>query len=542
MAAAAWERITRDPSIAGKGAPVDLGPPMLELHAAGASAFAGQLALRLRQQQLARELNPRLWSTPDGAPRCLEDVIEEAHALFESQDRLLAPLERATEQCVAGRRESERKAPLKRQLQRHFSALVFSLAPRDLDERLRAFLRASLRAASSSHHDEDDDDDDDDDDAAAAMEDDAEAAAAARARDDATWGRLRALGWLRLPLVKEAVTEVLYSEIEAHVHRRCAGEFETAALARVPLEGRGARAVARRGRGRRRRRRRRRRCGGGGGGRGRGGGGAGGAAGHMHDVARLRGQLDFAVHEVYCALRISELYDIIADFPDSYVAVREVRVALARTQQQRPLAVTLRETLRRRLLHPGANTTQIIDMCGAELARARPLVRHASVSSHTLSPAPAREPPFPRRAFLEKVHLDDQGAARDRPARRAARDGRAAGARVPAPARRHGALHRRRLTDENSGDLHDELHRENARPLDAGGDDSDDDDARGGPRAAWRRARATATSSARPRPRASAARRAAPTPAAARPTAPTARRSATSSRCSSRSTARRSCS
>ena len=231
MAAAAWERITRDPSIAGKGAPVDLGPPMLELHAAGASAFAGQLALRLREQHLARELNPRLWSTPEGAPRRLEDVIEEAHALFESQDRLLAPLERATEQCVAGQ-SGPGKAPLKRQLQRHFSALVFSLAPRDLDERLRAFLRASLRAASSSHHDEDDDDDDEDD-AAAAMEDDAEAAAAARARDDATWGRLRALGWLRLPLVKEAVTEVLYSEIEAHVHKRCAGEFETAALARV---------------------------------------------------------------------------------------------------------------------------------------------------------------------------------------------------------------------------------------------------------------------------------------------------------------------
>ena len=67
-ASAAWERITRHPSIAGKGEPVDLGPPMLELHAAGASAFAGQLALRLREQHLARELNPRLWSTPEGAP------------------------------------------------------------------------------------------------------------------------------------------------------------------------------------------------------------------------------------------------------------------------------------------------------------------------------------------------------------------------------------------------------------------------------------------------------------------------------------------
>ena len=31
--------------------------------------------------------------------------------------------------------------------------------------------------------------------------------------------------------------------------------------------------------------------------------------------------------QVYCNLRISELYDIIADFPDSLTAVHEVRRA-----------------------------------------------------------------------------------------------------------------------------------------------------------------------------------------------------------------------
>ena len=64
-AAQAWKEVARDPCVAGTGAPVDLGPPLRTLHAAGASLFAGEVALRLRQQQLARALNRNLWTTPE---------------------------------------------------------------------------------------------------------------------------------------------------------------------------------------------------------------------------------------------------------------------------------------------------------------------------------------------------------------------------------------------------------------------------------------------------------------------------------------------
>mmetsp|Transcript_5394 Transcript_5394/g.22289 ORF Transcript_5394/g.22289 Transcript_5394/m.22289 type:complete len:665 (-) Transcript_5394:2155-4149(-) len=68
------------------------------------------------------------------------------------------------------------------------------------------------------------------------------------------------------------------------------------------------------------------------------------------------------VDEIFLDLRLNELYDIIADFPDSICAVVELRTVLARTQQYVRFADRMHSVLHQRLLHPGANTSQIIDV------------------------------------------------------------------------------------------------------------------------------------------------------------------------------------
>jgi anaphase-promoting complex subunit 2 len=86
-------------------------------------------------------------------------------------------------------------------------------------------------------------------------------------------------------------------------------------------------------------------------------------AGEMRSMLMQRQtRLEFFLYEVYCDLRINELFDIITDFPDSMPCLEDLRTCLERTQQHRELVASLRLALGRRLLHPGANTSQIIDV------------------------------------------------------------------------------------------------------------------------------------------------------------------------------------
>lgn len=68
------------------------------------------------------------------------------------------------------------------------------------------------------------------------------------------------------------------------------------------------------------------------------------------------------VYDRFANLRISELFDIIIEFPDSTCAVVDLRNCLDHTLQHRELIVSLTQAIRKRLLHPGANTSQIIDI------------------------------------------------------------------------------------------------------------------------------------------------------------------------------------
>jgi anaphase-promoting complex subunit 2 len=64
-----------------------------------------------------------------------------------------------------------------------------------------------------------------------------------------------------------------------------------------------------------------------------------------------------------CGARAAEIFDMVADFPDSSPAVEELRIALEGSLVQlRRIATALRTSLQQRLLHPGASTAQIIDV------------------------------------------------------------------------------------------------------------------------------------------------------------------------------------
>lgn len=64
----------------------------------------------------------------------------------------------------------------------------------------------------------------------------------------------------------------------------------------------------------------------------------------------------------FSLLRATELSDIIMEFPDSIVAVKELRDAIAASDTLGEVGKVFRPIISRRLLHVGASTSQILDM------------------------------------------------------------------------------------------------------------------------------------------------------------------------------------
>jgi anaphase-promoting complex subunit 2 len=73
-------------------------------------------------------------------------------------------------------------------------------------------------------------------------------------------------------------------------------------------------------------------------------------------------RLDFAVSECYCLVRFGEVFELIAEYPDSHPAVMELKKVLEITKMYQAMARALKGALIKRLNHPGANTSQIIDV------------------------------------------------------------------------------------------------------------------------------------------------------------------------------------
>ncbi|RUS32149.1 hypothetical protein BC938DRAFT_476169 [Jimgerdemannia flammicorona] len=71
-------------------------------------------------------------------------------------------------------------------------------------------------------------------------------------------------------------------------------------------------------------------------------------------------RLEYHLYKTFGELRISELFDIIVEYPDSTCAIDELKECMSKTDQKQQLLESLRNALQRRLLHPGANTTDIL--------------------------------------------------------------------------------------------------------------------------------------------------------------------------------------
>ncbi|KAH8104540.1 hypothetical protein BXZ70DRAFT_593840 [Cristinia sonorae] len=71
-------------------------------------------------------------------------------------------------------------------------------------------------------------------------------------------------------------------------------------------------------------------------------------------------RLDFHVCKTLADLRTKEIFDIIIDYPDSTNALKDLKECLARVDQRSQLVQTLRKANKRRLLHPGADTKDIL--------------------------------------------------------------------------------------------------------------------------------------------------------------------------------------
>ncbi|KAG8214513.1 hypothetical protein J3R82DRAFT_9571 [Butyriboletus roseoflavus] len=71
-------------------------------------------------------------------------------------------------------------------------------------------------------------------------------------------------------------------------------------------------------------------------------------------------RFDFHMHKTLCDLRTREIFDIIVDFPDSTGALQDLKECLQRVDQRAELVQSIRRANKKRLLHPGADTKDIL--------------------------------------------------------------------------------------------------------------------------------------------------------------------------------------
>lgn len=77
-------------------------------------------------------------------------------------------------------------------------------------------------------------------------------------------------------------------------------------------------------------------------------------------IFKFKRKLSYYLYETYTNIRISQLFNIIIEYPDSQPAIDDLRVCLERTDLRKSLITSLQEALKTRLLHPGVNTPDIL--------------------------------------------------------------------------------------------------------------------------------------------------------------------------------------
>jgi anaphase-promoting complex subunit 2 len=80
------------------------------------------------------------------------------------------------------------------------------------------------------------------------------------------------------------------------------------------------------------------------------------------DTLVWKQDLDLLTAQCFCEVRMEEIFDVVADYSDSHPSVMELKEVLEITKMHNELANVLGKQLIKRLNHPGANTSQIIDV------------------------------------------------------------------------------------------------------------------------------------------------------------------------------------
>ncbi|KAJ2314836.1 Anaphase-promoting complex subunit 2 [Coemansia sp. RSA 2702] len=66
------------------------------------------------------------------------------------------------------------------------------------------------------------------------------------------------------------------------------------------------------------------------------------------------------LYQLFSAQRVGELFSVIVDYPDSLAAIDDLRACVERLGNMRTVAHSLRGSIERRLLHPGATTNDVL--------------------------------------------------------------------------------------------------------------------------------------------------------------------------------------
>ncbi|XP_077865898.1 anaphase-promoting complex subunit 2-like, partial [Saccoglossus kowalevskii] len=77
-------------------------------------------------------------------------------------------------------------------------------------------------------------------------------------------------------------------------------------------------------------------------------------------LVQWKDRLQYFLYQTYANLRIEELFNIIVESKESVPALEDLKNCLEKTDQRNQLMSSLKTALETRLLHPGANTADIL--------------------------------------------------------------------------------------------------------------------------------------------------------------------------------------
>jgi len=77
-------------------------------------------------------------------------------------------------------------------------------------------------------------------------------------------------------------------------------------------------------------------------------------------VEQWQPRLEYFVYKAFAELRISELFEIIVEYPDSLPAINDLKDCLLQTETRQLLTKSLTKSFENRLLHPAVNTDDIL--------------------------------------------------------------------------------------------------------------------------------------------------------------------------------------